>query len=330
MSNARRSRGRTALALSLMLAWLPFDLHAGAQQTAAAEAADNFAETQTAAALKNLSPRSQKVIERLSTLNSLPLTGWRWHIGDIAHGEALGLDDSSWPAIKTPYQTNTTDTIWLRTWIEVPKTVSGYDLNGARIWTKSVKDSAVTVYLNGQRVASGEDLEPIVLFDKAKPGERALLAVRIEHSDDPQMLPEATLRIEAAPDRPSPEALYTEFVSAALLIPNLGINVQGNQATLEQAIGDVDLAALETGESIAIRPLAAPGGERSAADRANAALRDIPPDGERAYRCGVAMAVDRDRRCGAPHLWHGAAADGRVPDIYLHTIGIAVQRVDRG
>ena len=111
----------------------------------------------------------------------------------------------------------------------------------------------MTIYLNGQRVASGEDLEPIVLFDKAKPGERALLAVRIEHSefDDTQMLPEETLRIEAAPDRPGPETLYTEFVSAALLIPQTSVtNVLGNQAALEQAIRDVDLAALDAGEQL--------------------------------------------------------------------------------
>jgi alpha-mannosidase len=243
-------RARTALAAGTLLVLLIFGLRAGAQQTPAAEAADNFAGAQTAAALKNLSAQSQKVIARLSTLSSLPLTEWRWHIGDFPHGESVGLDDSSWPAIKTPYQTNTTETIWLRTWIEVPGTVFGYDVSDARIWTRSAKDSAVTVYLNGQRVASGEDLEPIVLFDKAKPGERALLAVRIEHSDDRQTLPEATLRIEAAPGRPSPETLYTEFVSAALLIPDLEMDVQGNLAALEKAISDVDLTALDSNQQL--------------------------------------------------------------------------------
>jgi alpha-mannosidase len=244
-TNCRR---RAAWAVSTLLVLLACGFRSDAQQTPAAEAADNFAGAQTTAALKNLSARSQKVIERLSKLNSLPLTEWRWHIGDMAHGESTGLNDSSWPSIKTPYETSTTETIWLRTWIEVPNAVSGYDLSGARIWTRPAKDSAVTVYLNGQRVASGEDLEPIILFDKAKAGERALLAIRIEHSEDRQTLPEATLRIEAAPDRPSPEALYTEFVSAALLIAELRMDVQGNQATLERAIGDVDLAALDGNE----------------------------------------------------------------------------------
>ena len=115
MSDGTTWRGRTASAVSSLLLLLTGGWHAGAQQTAAAEAADNFAGAQTAAALKTLSAPSQKIIERLSMLNSLPLTEWRWHIGDIMHGESEGLDDSSWPVIKTPYQTNTTDTIWLRT-----------------------------------------------------------------------------------------------------------------------------------------------------------------------------------------------------------------------
>ena len=140
--------------LGALLVGLLFAVPGWAQQTPAAEAADHFADAQTAAALKQLSARSQAVIARLSALSSLPLNEWRWHIGDIAHGESDGLDDSSWPSIKTPYQTDTTDTIWLRTSIQLPKTVSGYDISGARIWTQSPKDHAVTVYLNGQRLAT--------------------------------------------------------------------------------------------------------------------------------------------------------------------------------
>lgn len=101
--------------LGALLVVLLFAVPGGAQQTPAAEAADHFSDAQTAAALRQLSARSQGVIARLSAFSCLPLAEWRWHIGDIAHGESAGLEDSSWPSIKTPYQTDTTDTIWLRT-----------------------------------------------------------------------------------------------------------------------------------------------------------------------------------------------------------------------
>ena len=65
---------------------------AGAQEGPAAE--------QTAQALKTLSTPSQQVIEKLSQLNHLPANEWRFHAGDVEHGEAVDLDDSSWPIVK--------------------------------------------------------------------------------------------------------------------------------------------------------------------------------------------------------------------------------------
>ncbi|GAC1362162.1 MAG: hypothetical protein NVSMB3_10390 [Acidobacteriaceae bacterium] len=45
--------------------------------------------------VQSLSPASQRTIERLSTFDQLPATQWRYHAGDLAHGEAVDLDDSS-------------------------------------------------------------------------------------------------------------------------------------------------------------------------------------------------------------------------------------------
>ena len=51
-------------------------------------------------AVKTLSTPSQEVIEKLSGLNHLPAEEWRFHAGDVEHGEAVDLDDSSWPIVK--------------------------------------------------------------------------------------------------------------------------------------------------------------------------------------------------------------------------------------
>ena len=70
---------------------------------------------------------------------------------------------------------------WYRQWIEVPKTLAGYDLTGARIWFQFRAEAngpmPEIIYFNGRRVALGDDLEPIVLFDDAKPGDNVLVAV---------------------------------------------------------------------------------------------------------------------------------------------------------
>lgn len=237
-----------ARAVAILFAFLLASVRCQAQQTAQAKAADDFAGQQTANAVKMLSVHSQNVIKALSQLNSIPIVDWRFHIGDLAHGESVNLDDSSWQVIHAPYQTTTSDIVWLRIWIEVPKDLHGYGLKGSRIWIKSWRNDAVTVYFNGQRVAGGEDLEPIVLFSSANPGDRVLVAVRMDTTDDPKWIPDAKLYINPSISRPNPEDMYAEFVCAALLLPDLAQQLPGEKSVLENAIGEVDLHALEIGD----------------------------------------------------------------------------------
>ena len=129
-----------------------------------------------------LSPASQKVIERLSTLNNLPAEQWRYHAGDFAHGESPSTDDSSWPLVKAKSEAPK-EAVWFRREIEVPQTLNGYDLTGARVSFRFRANAngpvPEIIYFNGRRVALGEDLEPIVLFDDAKPGDKVLVAVKL-------------------------------------------------------------------------------------------------------------------------------------------------------
>ncbi len=174
----------------------------------------------------------------------MPISDWRFHVGALAHGESVDLDDSSWQTIHTPFQSDTKDIVWFRTWIDVPKAVDGYDLSGSRIWIESLRDNYAAVYFNGQRVSSGADAEPLVLFGAAKPGEKALVAIKLEASDDPQSLDPQSLYFEPRGDKPNPQDIYTECVSAALLIPSLASDIPLQRARLEKAIADVEMDSL--------------------------------------------------------------------------------------
>ena len=77
------------------------------------------------------------------------------------------------------------------------------------------------LYFNGRRVAMGDDLEPVVLFDDAKPGDKVTVAVKLLHTVDKKSFRGATLRIDFPESRPNPEDLRHEFLSAALLVPSL-------------------------------------------------------------------------------------------------------------
>src|ERR1019366_10408142 len=171
-----------------------------------------------------------------------------FHAGDLAHGESTELDDSSWQVVKGQAQ-GSEEAEWFRRSIEVPQSLHGYDLTGARIWFRlsayANGPMPEIIYFNGRRVALGDDLEPIVLFDKAQPGEKATVAVKILHTVDTKTFRGVTMRVDFAEGRPNPEDLREEFLSAAVLVPSLAPGDASKVATLNDAIHSVDLAALD-------------------------------------------------------------------------------------
>ncbi len=197
---------------------------------------------------KTLSNQSQMVIQRLSGLENLPADGWKTHAGDLAHGEAVDFDDSSWPSIGAKSVAGT-DAVWYRRSITVPPALSGYDLTGARIWFSFNADANGPMpeifYLNGRRVAMGDDLEPIVLFDHATPGETVLVAVKLLPTVDKKTFRGTEQKIEFSPARPDPHDLLIEFLTAAILLPTLSTSVSSDSTALEEAIHMVDLKALD-------------------------------------------------------------------------------------
>jgi alpha-mannosidase len=207
---------------------------------------NNPAPTQIAAALKTLSSQSRTVVDRLSKLGDLPVQGWRYHVGDVSGAQAIAFDDSSWQEIQVPYRSQVTDVIWLRKKIVVPNAVGGYDLTGTRLWIQGYStNNTLSVFFNGERVAAGDSMEPMVLFSSAKPGDTVEIALRVATTSRPKNVPYLQVHVDFAPNRPNPQDMYTEFISAALLIPVLSQNGSADIATLDKAIEDVDLSSLD-------------------------------------------------------------------------------------
>ena len=207
---------------------------------------NNPAPTQIAAALKTLSSQSRTVIERLSKLGDLPVQGWRYHAGDVSGAQAVDFDDSSWQEIQVPYRAQVTDVVWMRKKVVVPNAVGGYDLTGTRLWIQGYSsNNTLSVFFNGERVAAGESMEPLVLLSSAKPGDTVEVALRLATTSRPKNIPYIQVHVDYAPNRPNPQDMYTEFISAALLLPDLSQNVSADIATLDKVIEDVDLSALD-------------------------------------------------------------------------------------
>ena len=177
-------------------------------------------------------PAYFNLIERLNVLAKLPDGTWKVHAGAIPHGETPGLDDSSWAGLADwkPSSAAAFEGVWFRQTYTVPRTIGGYDMTGARVWFHFSRDRQI-VYFNGRRVALGEDLEPIVLFENARPGDTVAVAVKVlpdPRNDD--RFKAATLRVEFPSAHPAPDDIRKEFQSAVLLIPSFA---PGDQAKLD-------------------------------------------------------------------------------------------------
>jgi alpha-mannosidase len=231
------------LASAAILAVIPTPMRA---QTAV-EAAKLAAEAaKTAGALPE---GSRAVIVRLSNLRVLPDGVWKMHSGDLAHGEAVSLDESGWKVME-PQTDAPNDAVWFRQTYEVPVDLHGYDLTGSRIWFQFHAEAngpmPEILYFNGRRVAMGDDLEPVVIFDNAKPGDKVTVAVKLLHTVDTKRFRGASLKIDFPESRPNPEDLRVEFMSAALLVPSLAPGDASKLDVLRSAIETVNLKALDS------------------------------------------------------------------------------------
>jgi alpha-mannosidase len=202
--------------------------------------------------LKNLTPNAIEKLHTLETLNSLPAAEWRFHDGDLAHGESTALDDFAWPTVAAPSKAPK-DAVWYRRTIEVPKTLHGYDITGSRVWFQFRAEAngpmPEIIYFNGRRVALGDDLEPIILFEPAKPGDKILVAVKLLHTVDEKSFRGVTLRIEPIADaatnaRPNPDDVRIQCIAAANLLPNLATPRRDLLPKIEEAIAAIDTQAL--------------------------------------------------------------------------------------
>ena len=177
------------------------------------------------------------MIERLTSLRELPDGVWKMHAGDLAHGEAVSLDESGWQPIamgdKAP-----NEAVWFRQTFQVPETLNGYDLTGARIWFQFHAEAngpmPEILYFNGRRVAMGDDLEPIVLFDQAKPGDKVTVAVKLLHTVDTKNFRGATLRIDFLRAGPIPKICARSFCRRRCWFPRLRRTTPAKLATLNE------------------------------------------------------------------------------------------------
>ena len=257
-----------------------------------------------------VNPLVDKVTSQLRSLTHLSADEWRYHVGDLPHGEAVELDDSGWSVVKNKSQAPE-DAVWYRRWIVVPPTLNGYDLTGTKLWFRfaASANGAVPeiIYFNGRRVAMGEDLEPIILLDPVKPGEKILVAVKLLQTVDKKRFDEASVRVEFANSRPSPLDLLQEIETSTALLPSLGDKSQAIADRVTEAAQNVDLNALGNAKQQVFD---------ASLEKAHSLLLQVKPDLQ-----GTSVRLTGNAHIDAAWLWPWT----ETVDVVRHTFSTALQ-----
>ena len=191
-------------------------------------------------------------LDRLESLTTLPLPDWRYH-ADIAHPEDPALKDADWQQVKTHEEWKTGSRV-LRRWIEIPEKMNGYATAGSRVNLELFFDTddrlGITVFSNGALVARGDDdtQQPIPLTSNAQPGQKFLIAVRLNASEVNTRIAESRLSIEPPATRPDAGILRAEILSALPMIAAFPDGKSERESQLDAAVKAIDFLALDHGE----------------------------------------------------------------------------------
>jgi alpha-mannosidase len=199
------------------------------------------------------------VIDRLAALNTKPLPDWRYH-EDVPHPEDPSLDDSSWQLLTANLsREDNAPNHWkgarvFRRWIEIPEKINGYSTRGARakIDLNFGSDAAmiVTIFSSGSLVsrASEEHQQPILLTENAQPGQKYLIAVRVDAAQVDTALFRSDLMIEPPASRPDPSLIREEVLSAIPLIAAYSDGKDEREQQLMTAVHAINFVPLEKGD----------------------------------------------------------------------------------
>ena len=216
---------------------------------------------ETAPAPKARNPY-QAVVDHLQFLTTVPLPEWRVH-DDVPHPEDPTLDDSSWPLMTVKAlsyrEAMKGDAHWrgarvLRQRVQIPEKINGYAIQGGRVSldlrVASEGTAMISVFFNGLLISRGDEdtQEPILLTESAQPGQKFLIAARVDAGDVDTALLRSELTVEPPAGLPDPAMLRMEILAARPMIAAYEDGKREREQELDAAVAAVDFLPLDRGD----------------------------------------------------------------------------------
>ena len=213
-----------------------------------------------AAATLTAQPRTQRTeqyataLSRLAAMTTLPLVQWRSH-ADMPHGEDPMLDDSTWTPVTLAAGRGgrggspRAGDAWYRTTLEIPRAVGGREVKDGRVKLQVHLSNDGRVFFNGALVAQGDGrtLDPILVADKAVPGQKIVVAVKVPYHAESGRFQGAELLVDH-PGQPDPGVVRNEVLAAENVLSGFPSGQAEHLQQLADAVKAIDFAALDRGD----------------------------------------------------------------------------------
>ena len=197
----------------------------------------------------------QPVVDRLQSLETMQIPEWPYH-EDMAHPEDPSVNEGGWPALKVREEWKTGARVFRRT-IEIPENINGYAVRGTRVKLElffgSNDSITISVFSNGSLVErTDEDTQqPILLMENAQPGQKFVIAVRVNAGDKGAAIYRSQLQLEAAANRPDPNILREEILATQPMVEAFSDGKAEREAQLDAGVKAIDFTALDRGDQAA-------------------------------------------------------------------------------
>jgi alpha-mannosidase len=196
-------------------------------------------------------PTVDDVLARLATIGGGSLADWRFRLGDLENGAAPDLDDSGWAAVSPEHRwAGENRNAWYRRVVVIPEHAGGFAVAGSRVWVRLGVDDYGEIWVNGEKRCDFDwDRGEVTLTDKARPGERFLVAVLARNRGGPGRLLFARLETSAGERFRDRAAAFTEALGLArAIVEKFGGPERRGRDALAAAASAVDFAALEAAD----------------------------------------------------------------------------------
>lgn len=198
----------------------------------------------------------QDALPRLSAMSSQWIPDWRAHADNLPHGEDPSLNDADWAPVRVTEAWGS-GPVWFRRWVEIPTTLGGYRIEGARVrldlTVRTKGRPAIRVFFNGAlaEFADEDTQQPIPLMESAEPGKKFLVAINVPAATGPVTISNARLLVDYPAGRVSPSLLHEEIRSAQALLAGFPDGRAERKNQLDAAVQALDFKALDRGDQAA-------------------------------------------------------------------------------